>query len=266
MAARPCCSRATRAWGRRDSSASSRRGRSLPALKIEAEIAAGTNDRTERLIAEARARDAIGHWLEGNPELSQIAIRTVTAHLRAELLRVLLDPSVETWSEVVAGYREMGRQYDLAYALHRLGEALLAHAASPDEVGPPLREGYEIASRLGASPLEKAIRATARRAGLTYRRPRRTASKADVGNERYGSLTRREQEVLTLLAEGHSNREIAEELFITEGTAGVHVSNILGKLAVRSRTEAAAVAHRRRADPSTPTGDERARSELRSGG
>ena len=216
------------------------------ALRIEAEIAAGTNDRAERVIAEARASDAIGHWLEGNPELSHVAIRTVTAHLRAELSRVQLNPSVEAWSEVVAGYREMGWQYDLAYSLHRLGEALLARAAPVDEVDPPLREAYEIASRLGASPLEKAIRATARRAGLTYRRPPRTTSTADVGNEGYRSLTRREQEVLALLAEGHSNREIAEGLFITEGTAGVHVSNILGKLAVRSRTEAAAVAHRQR--------------------
>ena len=237
----------------------------LCALKIEAEIAAGTNDRAERVIAETRASDAIRHWMEGNREFDHIRVRTVTAQLRAELSRVQLDPSVEAWSEVVAGYREMGWQHDLAYALHRLGEALLAQAARVDEVDPPLREAYEIASRLGASPLEKAIRATARRAGLTYRRPRGTTSKADVGNERYGSLTRREHEVLELLAEGHSNREIAEGLFITEGTAGVHVSNILGKLAVRSRTEAAAVAHRQRPHPSTPTGNDTARPEVRSG-
>ena len=57
-------------------------------------------------------------------------------------------------------------------------------------------------------------------------------------------LTAREREVLALLVEGHTNRRIAEELFISESTAGVHVSNILGKLGVRTRTEAATVAAR----------------------
>jgi DNA-binding NarL/FixJ family response regulator len=56
------------------------------------------------------------------------------------------------------------------------------------------------------------------------------------------TLTRREREVLGLLCKGASNRQIAEQLFITENTAGVHVSNILGKLDVASRTEAVAVA------------------------
>ena len=55
-------------------------------------------------------------------------------------------------------------------------------------------------------------------------------------------LTRRERDVLPLLVKGRTNRQIAEELFISENTAGVHVSNILGKLDVSSRTEAVAVA------------------------
>ena len=67
------------------------------------------------------------------------------------------------------------------------------------------------------------------------------------------ALTTREREVLALVATGQTNRRIAEALFISESTAGVHVSNILGKLGVGSRTEAAAVAVRlgleRSADP-----------------
>ena len=50
--------------------------------------------------------------------------------------------------------------------------------------------------------------------------------------------------MLRLIASGQTNREIAQRLFITEGTAGTHVSNIIGKLGVRTRTEAAAVAYR----------------------
>jgi DNA-binding CsgD family transcriptional regulator len=61
---------------------------------------------------------------------------------------------------------------------------------------------------------------------------------ADLG------LTPRERDVLALVAQGRTNREIGEELFMAEKTASVHVSRILAKLDVRSRTEAAAVAHR----------------------
>ena len=58
------------------------------------------------------------------------------------------------------------------------------------------------------------------------------------------SLTDRERDVLRLLSRGQSNRQIGAELFISPKTASVHVSNILAKLAVTNRTEAAAVAHR----------------------
>ena len=57
-------------------------------------------------------------------------------------------------------------------------------------------------------------------------------------------LTAREREVLALLALGRTNRQIADELFISVNTAGVHVSNILGKLGVTGRGEAAALAYR----------------------
>jgi DNA-binding NarL/FixJ family response regulator len=66
---------------------------------------------------------------------------------------------------------------------------------------------------------------------------------ADEPENPFG-LTDRERQVLALVAAGATNREIAAELFMAEKTASVHVSRILGKLGVRSRTEAAAVAYR----------------------
>src|SRR4029079_6956312 len=69
-------------------------------------------------------------------------------------------------------------------------------------------------------------------------------------------LTVREREILRLLAEGYTNRRIAEALFISESTAGVHVSNILGKLGVTSRTEAATTAVRLGLDRSASDGAE----------
>ncbi|MGH3376968.1 MAG: helix-turn-helix domain-containing protein, partial [Actinoallomurus sp.] len=68
-------------------------------------------------------------------------------------------------------------------------------------------------------------------------------SRDDAQVARLG-LTPRELEVLGLVAVGRSNREIAGELFISAKTASVHVSNILAKLKVASRGEAAATAHR----------------------
>ena len=67
---------------------------------------------------------------------------------------------------------------------------------------------------------------------------------AEPAEEEPFGLTPRERQVLTLVADGKTNREIGETLFMAEKTASVHVSRILSKLGVRSRTEAAAVAHR----------------------
>jgi DNA-binding NarL/FixJ family response regulator len=58
------------------------------------------------------------------------------------------------------------------------------------------------------------------------------------------SLSEREREVLVLLAQGASNRDMAEKLFITEGTVKNHVSNILAKLQAENRTQAADIARR----------------------
>ena len=79
------------------------------------------------------------------------------------------------------------------------------------------------------------------------RRARRGAAPAAAAAavESFG-LTRRERDVLRLVAAGHTNRRIAEELFISPKTASVHVSNILAKLGVAGRGEAAALAHRLR--------------------
>ena len=58
------------------------------------------------------------------------------------------------------------------------------------------------------------------------------------------TLSEREREVLVLLAQGTTNRDIAEKLYITEGTVKNHVSNILAKLQAENRTRAADIARR----------------------
>ena len=87
---------------------------------------------------------------------------------------------------------------------------------------------------MDAVPLKEAVAATVSRSRLSG-----SAGEADA------VLTRREREVLALVAEGMTNREIGKRLFISDKTASVHLSNVMTKLNVTSRTEAVTVAHRR---------------------
>ena len=90
-----------------------------------------------------------------------------------------------------------------------------------------------------AEPLRAALDDLGRRLGLDGGGGRAAAKE---GMSSVAALTPREREVLRLMSRGLSNRQIGEELFITQKTASVHVSNILAKLGAATRTEAAAIA------------------------
>jgi DNA-binding CsgD family transcriptional regulator len=144
---------------------------------------------------------------------------------------------VAAWDEAAAAWAAVSEPYRLAQTLLRAAEAALA-AGDREAATERLRRAAPIAGELGAVPLSEAIGALARRARVWLG----DGAPADHGESPAG-LTERELEVLRLVAAGRSNREIAAELFISPKTASVHVSNILGKLAVGSRTEAASRAH-----------------------
>jgi DNA-binding NarL/FixJ family response regulator len=104
-----------------------------------------------------------------------------------------------------------------------------------------LRAAHATAVRLGATPLPAAIEALAARGRVDLvdaRAADQPSPAAALG------LTEREAEVVALIAEGLSNKEIGARLFITEKTASHHVSSVLGKLGVARRAEAAALAVR----------------------
>ncbi|MFC0533906.1 helix-turn-helix transcriptional regulator [Phytohabitans kaempferiae] len=143
--------------------------------------------------------------------------------------------ALPAWQAAVAAWRTDGQPYALARALGGLAEAA---AASGDRglVGEAVEEACCIADDLQATPFRDEMETLARRVGL------RVFSRTAPDEPEL--LTVREQEVLRLVAEGLSNRRIAEQLYISPKTASVHVSRIIAKLAVANRVEAAAVAHR----------------------
>jgi ATP/maltotriose-dependent transcriptional regulator MalT len=154
-------------------------------------------------------------------------------HYRSLVAAELGGNDAASWQVAVDGWREGKEQPLLAYSLFRLA------GARPDRGADALRESLEIARSIGAQPLVAEAEALARRERVDV--PVGDNGRA-APDDRFG-LTGRELDVLRLVAEGRSNAEIGKALFISPKTASVHVSNILSKLGVTRRGEAAAAAH-----------------------
>jgi DNA-binding CsgD family transcriptional regulator len=164
-----------------------------------------------------------------------VHLRGLRAKAEAEWTRLegRFDP--KAWQAAVEAF-SYGHVYEVARCRWRLAEALLS-VGDREQATVAARAAHKTAVRLGAEPLQAALEVLARRGRL------------DLGvwlaaERGLAGLTRRELEVLRLLVEGRSNRQIAETLFISGKTASVHVTNILTKLGVHSRLEAAATARR----------------------
>jgi len=127
------------------------------------------------------------------------------------------------WAEAAEDWQRIGCPYEQADAL-----------ADGDDAA--MRQALEIFSGLGAVPAADRVRERMRRAGIADVPPRPRASTRAAP----AHLTRRQLDVLALIEAGLSNADIARRLYISESTAGHHVSAILRKLGTKSRGEAAA--------------------------
>ncbi|MFJ8747952.1 AAA family ATPase [Streptomyces sp. NPDC102441] len=170
--------------------------------------------------------------------------------IEADLARAEGADTPDHWCRAATAFAPLQRPYELAQIRHHWAEAILIASGDRAPAAGLLREAHAVAVRLGARPLAESVELLAGRARIELTGPDGDAPDRPAGPapavdaiESFG-LTSREQEVHRLVAAGYTNRRIAEELYISPKTASVHVSNILAKLSVSSRGEAAALAHR----------------------
>jgi len=156
------------------------------------------------------------------------------ARAEAELSRLHGESSPELWRAAADGFG-YGAVYEQALCRWRLGEALL-RAEDRDAAATALRAAAEVAERLGARPLHDAVRRLARRGRLAL-------GDGPAPREALDPFTPRERSVLGLVALGRTNRQVGEELYISEKTVSVHLSRIMAKLGATRRAEAVAIAY-----------------------
>jgi DNA-binding CsgD family transcriptional regulator/tetratricopeptide (TPR) repeat protein len=218
-----------------------------------AEIARASHDSTtatDAASAAAAYATQLARWVAELPDPDTFggALAADATLAAAEAGRADGTDDPDAWRLARDAVDRTGSAWHMAYVRYRLAAALLGARSGRREATDTLAEAAAGASALRAEPLVGWIEALARRSRIEI--PATTAAGPaqdevpDQSPRDDHGLTTREREVLALLVEGHTNKRIAEQLFISESTAGVHVSNILGKLGVASRTEAATVAGR----------------------
>jgi len=160
----------------------------------------------------------------------------------AELSRIAgSEPAA--WHEAERLSQAIGDTYQVAYTRWRRAEALIHDDGDPELVQDLLRQAFRTADELGARPLCDGVETLARAARIDLDPHDNPSARTDSGLDRY-DLTPRELEVVALLGQGMTNREIAATLVISDKTASVHVSRILAKLSVPNRASAAVLAQR----------------------
>ena len=165
--------------------------------------------------------------------------RAVWAQGEAELARLNGVPRGELWAQVASQWDRLHFPYPAAYARLREAEARLASGDDRATASVALWAAHAALTRLGAVPLRDEAEALARRARVAVaQRPEERPA------ERPFDLTARELTVLERVAGGQTNRQIADDLYLSTRTVDMHVRNLLSKLGAANRVEAANTAHR----------------------
>lgn len=173
----------------------------------------------------------------GGQLLAEPAAFVAMAHAEARELNG--EPQPRAWQAAATAWDHCGDRYWAAVCKFRTADAILRSKGDRSVAARIAAEALAVARSLGAVPLAADLEVLNRRGRLT------AGSIPEDPLHRLG-LTQREAEVLDFLVEGRTNRRIGEAMFISEKTVSVHVTNLLRKLGVGSRTEAAEMSRRLR--------------------
>ncbi len=225
-------------------------------LAVEADFAQRARDLREK----AQEKDALTRARIHMDRLRAVAEeggpveRAWLAFGAAEYARARGRPDAKLWTASATEWERLDRPYRAAIAYWRAAEAYVERDER-EEAARLVNDGLQTAHALGSKWLAGELSALGGRARLHLRQSPATDGVVDAGadggpdgDDGAFGLTPRERQVLALLAEGATNRQIGNALYMAEKTASVHVSRILSKLGVRTRTQAAAVAHRQHLD------------------
>ena len=203
---------------------------------LSADERAGVLSQAERIHGEGHTvlqhyKDPSGFWgPEGRAWMKRLDAELMRVRWLAGIDAPPADALVDVWREAVIMFEDFGFSHETAQVQSTLAGILRAtgDVAGARELGDAARATAHV---LGAQPILDELRAIGS-----------APARAEAASH---TLTPREAEILTLVAQGRSNGEIGKQLFISAKTVSVHVSNILGKFGAAGRTEAAAIARRR---------------------
>jgi DNA-binding CsgD family transcriptional regulator/tetratricopeptide (TPR) repeat protein len=148
-----------------------------------------------------------------------------------------------SWENAASSCSAIGFRWYEAMCRWRWAQALLAQGATRSAVAGPLRQAHSLAMQMGAAPLVAETESLARAARINLAEPD-PPPESSGQHSVLATLTTREREVLSHLVAGRTNAEIARDLFISDKTVSVHVTNVLRKTGTPNRIEAASLALR----------------------
>jgi DNA-binding CsgD family transcriptional regulator/tetratricopeptide (TPR) repeat protein len=217
-------------------------------VQVEADRA--EHARAHRRHAEASAAVGCGEELRARvralatlPAAQSLGeLPALELSIAAEQARAAGRDATDLWLQAAAAWQSRREPHPQARCLARAAEAGLSERRPKAEIASWVSSARNIATELGAAPLLRDLESVAAR-GRLPEQPRAPEAATPAPPAPLG-LTARELDVLRLVGQGYTNARIAETLFISRKTASAHVSNILAKLEVGRRAEAAAIAAR----------------------